>query len=79
MSEKTLNSGFRSLYGATAFAIMRDERLEHARIVLESEGLSMKTVAHRVSYNHESNFTRAFTERFGARPRRYLEAKSAGT
>ena len=75
LSEKRLNTGFRLLFGATVFEFLRNERLEHARHVLESESASLKQVAFRVGFNHISNFVSAFRARFGSPPRRYLERK----
>jgi AraC-like DNA-binding protein len=72
LSEKKLNAGFRAQFGATVYETLRNERLEHARLVLEQGGLSLTDVARRVGYNHVSNFISAFTARYGAPPRRYL-------
>jgi AraC-like DNA-binding protein len=75
MSEKALNSGFRAMYGTTVFETLRDKRLDDARQLLEAWDLPMKTVAFRLGYTHVSNFTRAFTRRFGAPPRRYANRR----
>ncbi len=72
MTEKKLNAGFKSLFGTTVYETLRNERLEHARLVLESGDLSVKEVAYRVGYNHVSNFITAFKSRYGTSPRRYL-------
>lgn len=72
LTEKKLNAGFRELFGATAFEMLRDERLEHARRALEEEALSLKEVSFRVGYEHVSNFVHAFRDRFGAPPAQYL-------
>jgi AraC-like DNA-binding protein len=77
VSEKTLNAGFRSLFGTTVFETLRNERLDHARIVLETTDVSLKEIANRVGYNQVSNFTTAFTVRFGAPPRRYMRTRAA--
>jgi len=79
MTEKALNSGFRSLFGATIFETLRNERLEHARIAIERENVPIKQVAHRVGYNHVTNFIRAFTARFGAPPRQYARVGTAAS
>jgi AraC-like DNA-binding protein len=76
MAEKRLNAGFKALYGTSVFETLRNGRLEHARIVLEHEDVPIKDVAHRVGYNHVTNFISAFTARYGAPPRQY--AKNAG-
>jgi AraC-like DNA-binding protein len=75
-SEKRLNAGFRALFGATVFETLRNERLEHARLVLESEDVTLKSVASRVGYNHVTNFISAFTARYGAPPRQYIRDPS---
>jgi AraC-like DNA-binding protein len=73
LSEKRLNTGFRLLFGATVFETLRNERLEHARIVLRSGEMTLKEVAFRVGYNYVTNFVNAFTQRYGAPPRQYVE------
>jgi AraC-like DNA-binding protein len=73
LSEKRLNTGFRLLFGATVFETLRNERLEHARIVLRSGEATLKEVAFRVGYNYVTNFVNAFTQRYGAPPRQYVE------
>ena len=72
LSEKRLNVGFRALFGATVFEVLKNERLEHARIAFSSGTLPLKEIAFRVGYNHVSNFVNAFTARYGAPPRQYL-------
>jgi AraC-like DNA-binding protein len=76
MSEKMLNAGFRTLFGATVFETLRNERLEHARFVLDREDVPLKLVAARVGYRHVSNFITAFAARFGETPRRYRDDRS---
>jgi AraC-like DNA-binding protein len=80
LTEKRLNAGFVAVFGTTAFKILRNERLEHARLALE-EGAPLKEIAIRVGYNHATNFINAFTARYGAPPRRYADESSsdAGT
>jgi AraC-like DNA-binding protein len=73
LSEKRLNAGFRLLFGATVFEVLRNERLAHAQIALQSDAASLKEVAFRVGYNHVSNFINAFTIRYGAPPRQYAD------
>jgi AraC-like DNA-binding protein len=73
LSEKRLNAGFRALFGATAFELLRNERLAHAEIALKSRQASLKEIAFRVGYNHANNFINAFTRRYGAPPAQYVE------
>jgi AraC-like DNA-binding protein len=76
ISEKALNAGFRLVYGATVFEVLRNERLEHARLALETTASPMKTIAFRVGYNHVTNFISAFTRRYGMPPVRFMRGRS---
>jgi AraC-like DNA-binding protein len=76
ITEKRLNAGFRALFGSTVYETLKNERLEHARIAFRSKKVPLKEIAFRVGYNHVSNFINAFTARYGAPPRQYLERKS---
>jgi AraC-like DNA-binding protein len=73
LNEKRLNAGFRQLFGATAFEVLRNERLAQAEIALRSRRASLKEIAFRVGYNHANNFINAFTKRYGKPPRQYAE------
>ncbi|CAO3432160.1 helix-turn-helix transcriptional regulator [Azospirillum doebereinerae] len=77
MTERRLNAGFREVFGTTAFELLRNERLEHARRAITTEDVVLKEVAYRVGYNHVSNFIHAFTAHFGMPPRGYPEALSS--
>jgi AraC-like DNA-binding protein len=77
MSEKTLNTGFRALFGATIFETLRNERLEHARLALEAGDLPMKVIAERVGFRHVTNFISAFTQRYGESPGLYRRGRAS--
>lgn len=76
MSERRLNAGFKALFGTTIFETLRNERLEHARTVLESEALPLKLVAERVGYRHVTNFINAFSARYGTPPRQLTHGRN---
>ena len=78
LGEKALNAGFRLLYGATVFETLRNERLEHARLALETGAVPMKVIAYGVGYNHVTNFISAFTRRYGVPPKAYLRSGERG-
>lgn len=72
MSERRLNFGFRTLFGATAFELLRDARLDVARTLLaEAPDLPLKQVAFQVGYADASNFVKAYRRRFGVTPGLY--------
>jgi AraC-like DNA-binding protein len=78
LTERRLNAGFRQLYGATVFEVLRDQRLDHARQALEGDVVSLKEVSFRVGYSHVSSFVNAFRARYGAPPRQFLEREPGG-
>jgi len=77
LTEKRLNSGFRAQFGTTVFGALRDARLEHARLALETGEVSLKQVAFRVGYDHVNNFINAFAARYGVPPRQYCRRRLA--
>ena len=77
LTEKRLNAGFKQLFGTTVFETLRNERLEHARIALQSDKVTLKEIAFRVGYNHVPNFASAFAARYGAPPRQYQHMERA--
>jgi AraC-like DNA-binding protein len=74
LGPRQLLRGFKTLYGQSPFEIVRNERLEHARIVLAETNVPLKEIAWRVGYADVTNFIHAFRRRFGAPPRRYAQA-----
>ena len=69
MSERRLNFGFRTLFGSTAFELLRDARLDLARTLLaEVPDVPLKQVAFRIGYADASNFVKAYRRRFGVTP-----------
>ncbi len=77
LGEKKLNAGFRQLFDATAFELLRNERLAHADLALRSSRASLKEIAFRVGYSHVNNFINAFTQRYGVPPRRHASSSSS--
>jgi len=76
MSAKRLNRGFRSLYGTTVFDYLRDARLDAARAALEAgTPLSLKSLAWELGYGQVSNFSTAFSRRFGVPPGAYRDTR----
>ncbi|GAB6905086.1 AraC family transcriptional regulator [Desulfosarcina cetonica] len=68
LNRNKLNRGFKALYGGTAFALLRRERLSKARFLLDNSDLSLSEIALSVGYNSQANFTTAFRRRFGTPP-----------
>ncbi|NCC84948.1 MAG: AraC family transcriptional regulator [Clostridia bacterium] len=68
LNRNKLNYGFRHLYGATAFTLLRDARLRRARDLLRQTETNLSEIALAVGYNSQANFTTAYRRRFGHTP-----------
>lgn len=68
VSQRKLIDIFREVFGATPLQCLVLWRLERARALLQEGNLSVKQVSYMVGYNYESNFSLAFTRRFGFPP-----------
>lgn len=68
LSQRRLNEVFREVFGASPLQCLVRWRLDLARQWLGRGDLSVKQVAHRLGYAHASNFSLAFTRRFGHPP-----------
>jgi len=79
LSEKRLNSGFRQMFGATAFETLRNPAAGNMRgQALEEGAVSLKEVSFRVGYTHVSNFVHAFRARYKTPPRVNMSGASGG-
>lgn len=71
LNRTKLATGFKSTFGNSVQAHWRDIRLIRARELLQSGNVSVTEAALSVGYADISAFTRAFTNKFGARPKTY--------
>ena len=68
MSARRLNAEFTREFGESIFAFITGQRLEQARVVLQSTDIPMKVLADRLGYSHVNHFITAFKNRFGQPP-----------
>ncbi len=68
LTPNRLSSGFKSIYGTTPFAHLREVRLNHARQLLEQNRMNVTEVALAVGYDSLSHFAKAFFRAFGILP-----------
>ena len=71
LNEYKLKVGFRQVLGTTAFACLREHRMQQAKQLLMTRPLSVVEVARTVGYASETSFSAAFKERFGMSPSTY--------
>tara|TARA_A100000171_G_scaffold45335_1_gene48967 strand:- start:257 stop:1318 length:1062 start_codon:yes stop_codon:yes gene_type:complete len=77
-TEKRLNQAFRELYSDTVFEVLRDVRMKKAKILLERTDMAIKEVAWEVGYNHSTNFSTAFNQKYGVPPAEYARKVRSG-
>lgn len=71
-NQNKLKKGFRRMFEKSVGDLLRDERLNHAKILLAEENLSVKEIAEAVGYRNKSAFTKRFKEKFGIVPSAFL-------
>lgn len=71
INTKKLKYGFKDVYGMTAFAYLRQERLNSARKLLEKGDKNVTEIAFEVGYNSLSHFSAAFKKEFGVLPHNF--------
>lgn len=69
LTVNTMQRHFRSAYGISAFAFLRESRMLRARQALEHEGVGIKQAAYLAGYTSPANFATAYKRRFGVTPR----------
>ena len=69
MNATTLKSVFKSVYGDSLAAHMKEHRMEKAAELLAETGLSIAEIARQVGYDSQSKFTAAFRNYAGRLPK----------
>ena len=71
MNPTTLKAVFKSVYGASLAAHMKEHRMGKAAQLLRETDDSVAEIARSVGYESQSKFTAAFKEYFGLLPKEY--------
>lgn len=66
-----LSGAFKSVFGATVYAWLRERRMSQACQWLETSQMSMQSIAEELGFSTSGNFSTAFKERFGVNPSDY--------
>ncbi len=75
MNPTTLKAVFKSVYGTSLAAHMKEHRMGLAAQLLRETDLSIAEIAQRVGYESQSKLTAAFKEYFGMPPKEYRQRK----
>lgn len=68
LNDYKLKQGFRQVFGTTTFGYLHTQRMERARLLLESSTMNVTQVAQAVGYTNISQFAAAFRKQFGVNP-----------
>ena len=71
MNPTTLKTMFKSVYGTSIAAHIKEHRMEQAAKLLRETDLSIAEIACRVGYDSQSRFTAAFKKYSGSLPKDY--------
>ena len=68
LNERTLRDEFRKRTGHTIGEFERKQRMERARVLIETQGFGVHEAALQVGYSNPSHFSKAFRKYFGHLP-----------
>ncbi len=77
ISVHKIQAGFRSLYGMSVFGLLKEFKLQKARMLFEEGDMNVSEVAWAIGYINLSHFGTAYRKRFGILPKAYLKAAQA--
>lgn len=80
LSQRTLFRRFRTIFGDTPAAYLREVRMEHAKaLLMAGKRSTIESVATTVGYEDAAYFSRQFLKHFGIRPQQVMRNKQAAT
>ena len=71
MNSTSIKSLFKSIYGNSVAAHIKEHRMEQASRMLTDSDMSMAQIAESIGYTSQSKFTTAFKEYYGVLPTTY--------
>jgi len=75
VSDRTLQKGFKALFGVTPFAYLTRQRMNQAERLLRQPNRTVAEVANIVGYTNPAQFAAAFKRQFGITPSECLGGK----
>jgi AraC-like DNA-binding protein len=77
VSDRTLQRGFKKLFGTSVFGYLSDRRLEKAEQLLRQSMLTVANVAAIAGYSNPGHFAAAFKRKFGITPSECLAGQKS--
>jgi AraC-like DNA-binding protein len=78
VSDRTLQRGFKIVFGVTPFAYLTQQRMKCAKELLQESHQTIADIATQVGYASPSQFAAAFRRQFGISPSECLGGKGLG-
>ncbi|MBE9048995.1 helix-turn-helix transcriptional regulator [Nostocales cyanobacterium LEGE 11386] len=78
ISDRTLQRGFRDVFGTTVIGYLTQQRMKHAEQFLRAGHCTVAEAANRVGYAHLGHFAAGFKQQFGITPSECLAGKHSG-
>ncbi|MEL6398386.1 MAG: AraC family transcriptional regulator [Cyanobacteria bacterium J06626_4] len=75
VSDRTLQKGFKAVFGITPFAYLTQQRMQQAEQLLRQPGQTVAEIANIVGYANPAQFAIAFKRQFGISPSDCLQGK----
>jgi AraC-like DNA-binding protein len=79
VSDRTLQRGFRDVFGTTVVGYLIQQRLNQAEQLLRERQCTVAEVANRVGYSHLGHFAAGFKRKFGITPSECLVGQRSTT
>ncbi|WP_281763112.1 helix-turn-helix domain-containing protein [Pseudodesulfovibrio nedwellii] len=70
----TVQAGFKTLFGMSVFAFVKEYRLQRAKLFFAEGNMNVSQVAWDIGYTNLSHFSAAYKKRFGVLPKAYLKS-----
>lgn len=71
VSDRTLQKGFKAVFGITPFVYLTQQRMNQSKLLLRQADHTVAEVANLVGYANPAQFAAAFKRQFGVTPSEY--------
>lgn len=68
-----LKKGFKELFGTTVFSFWADQKMEHAKSLLNEQELNIAEISDLIGYKNPRHFSSAFKKKYGVSPSQWMK------
>ena len=79
LNEYKLKKGFKELFSVPVHTYVIRRKLEFAKLLLDSDDITVSEASYRAGYGNVSHFASAFRKQYGVNPGNYVKALKNGT